>query len=118
MMVTLKCCSHCLKAYVDEKLGYLRFPIRWLSPKCKYYISVPEHKSFLPVGSFMSLQEALLEPNACAADKFYCPFADCVVLLDPRPSLTMGVPRTPSSMSTHFCFTVDVEKCMGQVGLG
>ncbi|KAF5761682.1 putative E3 ubiquitin ligase RBR family [Helianthus annuus] len=83
-----------------KKLGYLRFPIRCLSPKCKYYISVPEHKSFLPVGSFMSLQEALLEPNACAADKFYCPFADCAVLLDPRPSLTTGVPRTPSSSIT------------------
>ncbi|KAJ0728205.1 putative transcription factor C2H2 family [Helianthus annuus] len=72
MMVTLKCshkcCSRCLKAYIDEKVG--------LS------------------------EEALLEPNACAADEFYCPFADCAVLLDPRPSLTMGVPRTPSSSIT------------------
>ncbi|KAJ0882822.1 hypothetical protein HanPSC8_Chr10g0414081 [Helianthus annuus] len=47
----------------------------------------------------MSLEEALLEPNACAADKFYCPFADCMVL-DPRPSLTTGVPRTLSSSIT------------------
>ncbi|KAK9067469.1 hypothetical protein SSX86_014798 [Deinandra increscens subsp. villosa] len=89
MMVTLKCshkfCSHCIKAYVDEKVGLSEVPIRCPSPKCRYYISTPEHKSFLPVGSLISLEKTLLEPNALVSHKFYCPFPNCAVLLDPSP---------------------------------
>ncbi|KAK1432537.1 hypothetical protein QVD17_09434 [Tagetes erecta] len=86
MMVTLKCshkcCSHCMKAYVDDKIRLSEVPVRCPSPKCRYYISTPEHKSFLPVGSFMLLEKALLEPNAVVSDKFYCPYSNCAVLFD------------------------------------
>ncbi|KAJ0807061.1 putative transcription factor C2H2 family [Helianthus annuus] len=106
MTVTLKCshkcCSHCLKAYVDEKVGLSEVPIRCPSPKCRYYISAPEHKSFLPVGSFMSLEEALLEPKACAADKFYCPFADCAVLLDPSSDADSTDNRVKCPVCSRF----------------
>ncbi|KAJ0711620.1 putative transcription factor C2H2 family [Helianthus annuus] len=106
MTVTLKCshkcCSHCLKAYVDEKVGLSEVPIRCPSPKCRYYISAPEHKSFLPVGSFMSLEEALLEPNACAADKFYCPFVDCAVLLDPSSDADSTDNRVKCPVCSRF----------------
>ncbi|XP_024977478.1 uncharacterized protein LOC112515070 isoform X2 [Cynara cardunculus var. scolymus] len=88
MMMTLKClhkfCSHCIKAYVDEKVRSSEVPIRCPSLKCRYYISIPEYKSFLTVSSFTLLEEALLEPNASKADKFYCPYRDCLVLLDPH----------------------------------
>lgn len=87
MMVSLKCshkcCSHCMKAYVDDKVELSEVPVRCPSPKCRYYISTPEHKSFLPVGSFMLLEKALLEPNAVLSDKFYCPYSNCAVLFDP-----------------------------------
>ncbi|KAD4586484.1 hypothetical protein E3N88_24085 [Mikania micrantha] len=87
MMVTLKCshkcCSHCIKGYVDDKVRLSEVPIRCPSPKCRYYISTSEHKSFLPVGSFMSLEEALLKTNVLFPDKFYCPFSNCAVLFDP-----------------------------------
>ncbi|KAI3725785.1 hypothetical protein L1987_65578 [Smallanthus sonchifolius] len=102
MMVTLKCshkfCSHCMKAYVDEKVGLSEVPIKCPSPKCRYYISTPEHKSFLPVDSFMLLEETLLEPNGLVSDKFYCPFPNCAVLLDPSPDVD----------STNNCVTCPV----------
>ncbi|KVI08479.1 Zinc finger, C6HC-type [Cynara cardunculus var. scolymus] len=88
MTITMKCshkfCSCCIKAYVDEEVQLSRVPIRCPSLNCRYYISAPEFKLFLPVASYALLENALSEPNTLAADKFYCPFSDCAVLLDPR----------------------------------
>ncbi|PWA65748.1 IBR domain-containing protein [Artemisia annua] len=93
MIVKLKCshkfCSHCMKSYVDEKISFSEVPIRCPSLKCRYYISTTEHKSFLPVASYMLLEEALLEPNTLAANNFYCPFSDCAVLLDPSSNIDL-----------------------------
>lgn len=87
MIMTLKFshkfCSHCMKGYVEEKVRSSEVPVRCPSLNCRYYISTPEHKSFLPVSSYTLLEEALLEPNALKANKFYCPYHDCLVLLDP-----------------------------------
>ncbi|KAI3669025.1 hypothetical protein L6452_40244 [Arctium lappa] len=94
MMMTLKCshkfCSHCMKGYVDQKVRSSEVPVRCPSLKCRYYISTPEHKSFLPVSSYALLGEAILEPNGSKPDKFYCPYRDCLVLLDPRLNGDLG----------------------------
>ncbi|XP_076891376.1 E3 ubiquitin-protein ligase RSL1-like [Bidens hawaiensis] len=111
MMIALrcshKCCSHCIKGYVDEKVGLSEVPIRCPSPKCRYYISTPEHKLFLPVGSFMLLEEALLEPNARVCDKFYCPFDNCAVLLDP----SADVDSTDNCVKCPVCRRFVCVKC-------
>ncbi|KAI3794618.1 hypothetical protein L1987_37250 [Smallanthus sonchifolius] len=78
-----KFCSCCIKAYVDEQVQSSQVPIKCPSLNCRYYISTPELKSCLPVASYALLQDALLKPNMLAKDKFYCPFSDCTVLLDP-----------------------------------
>ncbi|KAI3781155.1 hypothetical protein L2E82_11158 [Cichorium intybus] len=61
MMITLNCshkfCSCCIKAYVDEKIRSSEVPVRCPIPKCRYYISTPEHKLFLPVASYTLLEE-------------------------------------------------------------
>ncbi|XP_076900832.1 E3 ubiquitin-protein ligase RSL1-like [Bidens hawaiensis] len=88
MTINMKCshkfCSCCVKDYVDEQVESSQVPIKCPSLKCRYYISTPEFKSFLPVANYALLQDALLEPNLLATNKFYCPFSDCSVLLDPR----------------------------------
>ncbi|KAM0038729.1 putative transcription factor interactor and regulator CCHC(Zn) family [Helianthus debilis subsp. tardiflorus] len=87
MTINMKCshkfCSCCIKDYVNEQVQSSQVPIKCPHSNCRYYISTPECKSFLPVASFVLLQDALLEPKLLATDKFYCPFADCSVLLDP-----------------------------------
>lgn len=87
MTITMKCshkfCSYCIKEHVDHKIESTQVPIRCPCINCRYYISTPELKSFLPVASYALLEDALLEPNLQTADKFYCPFSDCSVLLDP-----------------------------------
>ncbi|KAK1410791.1 hypothetical protein QVD17_37330 [Tagetes erecta] len=87
MTINMKCshkiCSCCIKSYVDEQVESSQVPIKCPSLNCRYYISTPELQSCLPVACYALLQDALLEPNMLAIDKFYCPFSDCSVLLDP-----------------------------------
>lgn len=87
MTITMKCshkfCSCCIKTYVDEQVQSSKVPVKCPSLKCRYYISTPELKSFLPVASYALLEDALSAPTLQATDKFYCPFSDCAVLLDP-----------------------------------
>ncbi|XP_071710265.1 E3 ubiquitin-protein ligase RSL1-like [Rutidosis leptorrhynchoides] len=111
MTVTLKCshkfCSHCIKAYVDEKVGLHEVPVRCLSPKCRYYISTVEHKSFLPVSSYILLEAAVLKSNARVGDNFYCPFSNCSVLLDP----SSDVDSTNSCVECPVCKRFICVKC-------
>nr|XP_043632796.1 E3 ubiquitin-protein ligase parkin [Erigeron canadensis]XP_043632797.1 E3 ubiquitin-protein ligase parkin [Erigeron canadensis] len=87
MTITMKCshkfCSCCIKAYVDEQVQSSQIPVKCPHSNCRYYISTPELKSFLPVASYALLDDSLSESNLQAKDKFYCPFTDCAVLLDP-----------------------------------
>ncbi|XP_054777842.1 E3 ubiquitin-protein ligase RSL1 [Prosopis cineraria] len=103
IMITMKCshkfCSHCLRAYVDGKVQSCQVPIRCPQPRCKYYISTAECRSFLPFTSFESLEKALAEANV--SDRIYCPFPNCSVLLDPRECLSARA--SSSSQSDNSC---------------
>ncbi|KAF7842534.1 putative E3 ubiquitin-protein ligase rbrA [Senna tora] len=105
IMITMKCshkfCSHCLRAYVDGKIQSCQVPIRCPQPRCKYYISMTECRSFLPFGSFESLEKALAEANVLHSDRIYCPFPNCSVLLDPRECLSARA--SSSSQSENSC---------------
>lgn len=82
--ITMKCshkfCSSCIKSHVEEQLQSSQVPVKCPCSNCRYYISTPEFKSFLPVVSYALLEDAL---SLISGDKFYCPFSDCAVLLDP-----------------------------------
>ncbi|KAL7614505.1 hypothetical protein Lser_V15G06688 [Lactuca serriola] len=82
--ITMKCshkfCSSCIKSHVEEKLESSQVPVKCPCVNCRYYISTPEFKSFLPVVSNTLLEDTM---NSIGGDKFYCPFSDCSVLLDP-----------------------------------
>ncbi|KAI4296983.1 hypothetical protein L6164_036896 [Bauhinia variegata] len=105
IMITMKCshkfCSHCLRAYADGKVQSSQVPIRCPQPRCKYYISTTECRSFLPFNSFESLEKALAEANVCHSDRIYCPFPNCSVLLDPRECLSARA--SSSSQSDNSC---------------
>lgn len=105
MMITMKCshkfCSHCMKTYVDGKLQSSQVPIRCPQLRCKYYISTSECRSFLPVTCYESLERALAEANVLNSEKFYCPFPNCSVLLDPQECLSTRA--SSSSQSDNSC---------------
>lgn len=86
MMMTLKCshkfCSHCLKAYVEEKVRSAQIPIRCPRLSCTHYISSLQCKSFLPVVSYESLERILAEAYAFYTDTLLCPYSNCLVHLD------------------------------------
>ncbi|KAL2474749.1 RING/U-box superfamily protein [Abeliophyllum distichum] len=102
MMVTIKCshkfCSYCMKTYVEGKLHSTQVPIRCPQLRCKYCISIAECRSFLPVSSYESLEQALAEANILNSDKIYCPYPNCSVLLDPHDCLPT---RASSSSQSH-----------------
>ncbi|CAH9111898.1 unnamed protein product [Cuscuta europaea] len=106
MMMTLKCshkfCSHCLKAYVEGKVESTQVPIRCPQLSCKYYVSSAECKYFLPVSSYLSLETMLVEANALDADKVYCPYPNCSVLLDPHKCFSMRA-SSPDDSSCVEC---------------
>lgn len=110
MMITLKCshtfCSHCLRSYADGKLQCCQVPIRCPQPGCRYCISTPECKSFLPFISFESLEKALSEANIVQSERFYCPFLNCSVLLDPCECLSAM--DGSSSQSDNSCIECPV----------
>ncbi|XP_071706404.1 E3 ubiquitin-protein ligase RSL1-like [Rutidosis leptorrhynchoides] len=85
--ITMKCshkfCSCCINTYVDEQVETFQVPIKCPQLNCRYYISTPELRSFLPVASYALVEDSLSDPNLKSRDKFYCPFTDCSVLLDP-----------------------------------
>jgi ribonuclease HI len=101
MMLSLKCthkfCSHCMKTYVEGKVKTSEVPIRCPQVQCKHYLSAAECKSFLPVTTFKSFEEA----NVCSKNngKIYCPYPNCSFLLDPQECLSSG--RASSSSSTQ-----------------
>lgn len=103
MMVTIKCshtfCSYCMKTYVEGKVQSTQVPIRCPQLMCKYCISVAECRSFLPVTSYESLEQALAEANILNSDKIYCPYPNCSVLLDPHECLST---RASSSSQPHI----------------
>nr|GLL29053.1 uncharacterized protein LOC109165768 isoform X1 [Ipomoea trifida] len=105
MMMTLKCshkfCSRCMKTYVEGKVQSTQVPIRCPQLRCKYYISSAECKSFLPVASYESLERVLVEANVLNADKIYCPYPNCSVLLDPHECFSMRA--SSSSQSDNSC---------------
>ncbi|XP_010242090.1 PREDICTED: ATP-dependent RNA helicase DEAH11, chloroplastic [Nelumbo nucifera] len=110
MMIKMKCshkfCSHCMRIYVDGKLQASQVPIRCPQLKCKYYISASECKSFLPVTCYESLEKALLEANILDSEKFYCPFPNCSVLLNPRECVSTRA--SSSSQSDSSCIECPV----------
>ncbi|XP_019170235.1 PREDICTED: uncharacterized protein LOC109165768 isoform X2 [Ipomoea nil] len=111
MMMTLKCshkfCSRCMKTYVEGKVQSTQVPIRCPQLRCKYYISSAECKSFLPVASYESLERVLVEANVLDADKIYCPYPNCSVLLDPHECFSMRA--SSSSQSDNSC--VECREC-------
>lgn len=107
MMITMKCshkfCSHCMKTYVDGKVQSSQVPIRCPQPRCKYYISSPECKSFLTVISYESLERALAEANINHSDRIYCPYPNCSVLLDPHECMTARASSSSSQSDNNTC---------------
>ncbi|VVB12390.1 unnamed protein product [Arabis nemorensis] len=103
MMLTLKCthkfCSHCMKTYAEGKVQSSEVPIRCPQVQCKHYLSVTECKSFLPVASFKSLEEANVRSKNNG--KIYCPYPNCSFLLDPREFLSSGRANTSASSSSQ-----------------
>lgn len=110
MMITMKCshkfCSHCMRTYVDGKVQSSQVPIRCPQPRCKYYISTAECKSFLPLTSYESLEKALAEANILHSDRIYCPYPNCSVLLDPLECLSARA--SSSSQSDNSCIDCPV----------
>lgn len=100
MIITMKCshkfCSHCMRSYIDGKVKNSQVPIRCPQSRCKYYVSKPECRAFLPLASYESLENALAEANV-DSEKIYCPFPNCSVLLDPQECLS-----TRSTSSSHL----------------
>ncbi|CAH2078508.1 unnamed protein product, partial [Thlaspi arvense] len=103
MMLTLKCthkfCSHCMKTYVEGKVQSSEVPIRCPQVQCKHYLSAAECKSFLPVASFRSFEEANVRGNN--SGKIYCPYPNCSFLLDPSECLSPGRASASASSSSH-----------------
>ncbi|KAK9152427.1 hypothetical protein Syun_010736 [Stephania yunnanensis] len=73
MMITMNCthkfCSHCMRTYVEGKLQSAQVPIRCPQPKCKYYVSASECKTFLPVTCYELLEKAFVEANFLDSEK-------------------------------------------------
>lgn len=109
MMVGLKCChkfcSHCMKTYVDGKVQSSQVPIRCPQLRCKYYITINEFRSFLPLTLYESLENTLAEANI-HSDRIYCPFPNCSVLLDPSECLSGRA--SSSSQSDNSCIECPV----------
>ncbi|KAL6502206.1 hypothetical protein OROHE_024799 [Orobanche hederae] len=101
MMLKMKCshkfCSHCMKTYVEGKVQSSQVPIRCPQLDCKYCISASECRSFLPVASFESLEDALV----LNSNKIYCPYSSCSVLFDPHECFSTRV--SSSSRSDSGC---------------
>lgn len=110
MMITMKCshkfCSCCMKTYVDGKVESSQVPIRCPQLKCRYYISTAEFRSFLPVTSYESLERTIAEANVFDSHKFYCPFANCSVRLDPHEFVSASL--SSSSHSDNNCLECPV----------
>ncbi|XP_018478584.2 E3 ubiquitin-protein ligase RSL1 [Raphanus sativus] len=113
MMLTLKCthkfCSHCMKTYVEGKVQSSEVPIRCPELQCKHYLSSAECKTFLPVSSFRSFQEAIM----CGANSgnIYCPYPNCSFLLDPRECLSPGRASASSCSQSESSSCVKCPLC-------
>ncbi|XP_021739797.1 uncharacterized protein LOC110706209 [Chenopodium quinoa] len=87
MMLTLRCshkfCSQCLKTHANEKVEAGQVPIGCPEIRCNYLLSKSECKLFLPVIFFDVLDKAIEEFNVLSSDKIYCPYQNCLALLDP-----------------------------------
>ncbi|EEF31150.1 zinc finger protein, putative [Ricinus communis] len=105
MMITMKCshkfCSHCMRTYVDGKVQSSQVPIRCPQLGCKYYISITECRTFLPLTLYECLERALAEADVLRSDRIYCPYPNCSVLLDPRECLSARA--SSSSQSDNSC---------------
>ncbi|RIA04003.1 hypothetical protein BRARA_K01775 [Brassica rapa] len=76
IMLTLKCthkfCSHCMKTYVQGRVESSEVPIRCPQVQCNNHLSASECKSFLPVSSFRSFEEANMRCEECGHEFCYC----------------------------------------------
>lgn len=110
MMITVKCshkiCSHCIKTYVDGKVQGGHVPIRCPQPKCRYYISASECRSFLPFTSYKLLEMAISKANVLNSDKIYCPFSNCSVLVNTSEGLSAS--SSSPSQSDNSCLECPV----------
>ncbi|KAJ6374691.1 hypothetical protein OIU78_030221 [Salix suchowensis] len=110
MMITMKCshkfCSHCMKTYVDGKIQSSQVPIICPQLGCKYCISINECRTFLPLISYESLENALAEADILHSDRIYCPYPNCSVLLDHRECLSAR--ESSSSQSDNTCIDCPV----------
>lgn len=92
MLLTLRCshkfCSQCLKTYANDKVEAGQVPIRCPEMRCNYLLSKSECKKFLPVVSYDVLEKAIEECNLLSSDKIYCPYQNCLALLDPREAIS------------------------------
>ncbi|KAL1195115.1 E3 ubiquitin-protein ligase RSL1 [Cardamine amara subsp. amara] len=113
MMLTLKCthkfCSHCMKTYVEGKVQSSEVPIRCPQVQCKHYISAAECKSFLPVATFKSFEEANVRSRN--SGKIYCPYPNCSFLLDPLECISSGRASASSSSQSENSCCVECPVC-------
>ncbi|KAF8107626.1 hypothetical protein N665_0119s0087 [Sinapis alba] len=114
MMLTLKCthkfCSHCMKTYVQGKVQSSEVPIRCPQVQCNHYLSAAECKTFLPVASFRSFEEANM--RSTNSGKIYCPYPNCSFLLDPRECLSPGRASASASASSSSCSQSENSCCV------
>lgn len=110
MIINLNCahkfCSHCMKTYADGKVQSSQVPIKCPQLRCKYPISATECRSFLPVTCYESLERALSEATALTSSKFYCPYSNCSVLIDPDECLSTRA--SSSSQTDNNCIECPV----------
>ncbi|KAJ8758645.1 hypothetical protein K2173_000366 [Erythroxylum novogranatense] len=117
MMITMKCshkfCSHCMRTYAEGKLQLSQAPIRCPQLGCKYIISITECKSFLPLISYELLEKAFSEADVLHSNRFYCPYPNCSVLLDPHECVSTRA--SSSSQSGTMC--VECRVCQRSICL-
>lgn len=107
MMLTLRCshkfCSLCLKTYANEKVEAGQVPIRCPQIRCNYLLSTSECKVFLPVVSYDVLEKAMEEHNTRSSEKIYCPYKNCLALLDPHECLPAEASLSDASDASDDC---------------
>uniref|UniRef100_A0A2P2QM81 RBR-type E3 ubiquitin transferase n=1 Tax=Rhizophora mucronata TaxID=61149 RepID=A0A2P2QM81_RHIMU len=105
MMITMKCshkfCSHCMRIYVEGKVASSQVPIRCPQLGCKYFISITECRSFLPLASYESLEKAFAEADVPYSNRIYCPYPNCSALLNPQECVLTTA--SSSSQSDNNC---------------
>ncbi|XP_020208547.1 E3 ubiquitin-protein ligase RNF144B [Cajanus cajan] len=74
-------CNNCVALYVESKLQQNMVHIGCPVPGCRGLLEAHDCRAILPSGALDRWGKALCEAVISAEEKFYCPFADCSVLL-------------------------------------